>query len=274
VAGGWVLGGIALVSQIYQLDSRPPNGIWLWLVLVLPMTFILRSAAGAAVAWIALMAGLALEINEPGSWLAAAHAESPWLWLTVPVLTTAVISYLPGGRGGVRSLTAVFVFVVGQFFLLAFGAEQHLHQTDLGHAWVLVVAGLAAGLFLPSRVWPESWSPHTGRLILLATLLPWLALGSRFDDGSLLDLLAIGLCWVMGFATAFLAIRAGARGSRSWANLGFVALLLGVVVRYFDFFGDYLEGGTALALTGLLLLFVLYVLEKARRRTLGREATS
>ncbi len=34
VAGGWVLGGIALVSQIYHLDARPPNGIWLWLVLV------------------------------------------------------------------------------------------------------------------------------------------------------------------------------------------------------------------------------------------------
>src|SRR5688500_3575575 len=33
MAGGWVLAGIALVSQIYHLDARPPNGLWLWLAL-------------------------------------------------------------------------------------------------------------------------------------------------------------------------------------------------------------------------------------------------
>jgi hypothetical protein len=53
-----------------------------------------------------------------------------------------------------------------------------------------------------------------------------------------------------------------------------VALLTGGVVRYFDFFGDFLEGGTALALTGFVLLFVLFALERARRRTLAVEAVS
>jgi uncharacterized membrane protein len=72
---------------------------------------------------------------------------------------------------------------------------------------------------------------------------------------------------------AVLTIRAGARrGSESWVNLGYLALLAGHLTRYFDFFGDYLQGGAALALTGVLLLFVLYALEKARRRTLVREA--
>ncbi len=71
---------------------------------------------------------------------------------------------------------------------------------------------------------------------------------------------------------AILVIRAGARrGSGSWVNLGYLALLAGILTRYFDFFRDYLEGGTALALTGILLLFILYALEKARRRTLRRE---
>jgi len=43
----------------------------------------------------------------------------------------------------------------------------------------------------------------------------------------------------------------------------------GILTRYFDFFGEFLAGGTALAATGVLLLFILYVLEKARRRTLA-----
>ena len=59
VAGGWVLGGIALVSQIYQLDSRPPNGIWLWLILVLPAAWLLERRAVAAVVFIALLSGFA-----------------------------------------------------------------------------------------------------------------------------------------------------------------------------------------------------------------------
>jgi len=59
VAGGWMLGGISLVSQIYQLDSRPPNGIWLWLVLVLPAAWLLERRAVAAVIFIALVWGFA-----------------------------------------------------------------------------------------------------------------------------------------------------------------------------------------------------------------------
>jgi uncharacterized membrane protein len=82
----------------------------------------------------------------------------------------------------------------------------------------------------------------------------------------------VGLSWIAQVVIAVLVIRAGARrGSESWVNLGYLALLAGIVTRYFDFFGDYLRGGTALALTGCLLLFILYALEKSRRRTLVRE---
>ena len=91
----------------------------------------------------------------------------------------------------------------------------------------------------------------------------------------ILDSIAVGVSWVVQIAVAILIIRAGARSaSREWVNQGYVALLAGVVVRYFDFFGDYLEGGTALALTGVVLLFIVYALEKARRRTLHAEAAA
>jgi uncharacterized membrane protein len=97
-------------------------------------------------------------------------------------------------------------------------------------------------------------------------------MGSKYDAGVIRDQLAAGLSWVAQLAIAILVIRVGARrGSESWVNLGYLTLLAGILTRYFDFFSDYLQGGTALALTGALLLFILYALEKARRRTLGRE---
>jgi len=105
------------------------------------------------------------------------------------------------------------------------------------------------------------------------TLLPWSILGAQYDKGAIVDGIAIGLAWIVQIAVAILVIRAGARtGSRTWVNLGYVGVLVGVVVRYFDFFGDFLEGGAALALTGVLLLFVVFTVEKARRRTLHAEA--
>ena len=83
------------------------------------------------------------------------------------------------------------------------------------------------------------------------------------------------MAWIAQFAVAILVIRAGARtGSRAWVNLGYLAVLAGVVVRYFDFFGDFLEGGAALALTGVMLLFIVFALEKARRRTLHAQVAT
>jgi uncharacterized membrane protein len=142
----------------------------------------------------------------------------------------------------------------------------------LGRGWWLAGSGIVLGLALPERSFSRAWDPFTSRLVLVSTLLPWTLLGSSYDAGVILDEAAVGLSWIAQLVIAILVIRIGARrGSESWVNLGYLALLAGILRRYFDFFREYLEGGTALALTGALLLFILYALEKARRRTLRRE---
>jgi uncharacterized membrane protein len=72
VSAGWVLGGIALVSQIYHLDVRPPNGIWLWLVLLLPAAWLLGRVASSFAVFAALVLGLFMEALE-------AHRGSVWV---------------------------------------------------------------------------------------------------------------------------------------------------------------------------------------------------
>lgn len=273
VAGGWVLGGIALVSQIYQLDSRPPNGIWLWLALVLPMAGLLQRSAATAVAFVALLWGFALEAGQADSIFHTDSAEGPWLWLGIPLLAAGLVSWLPKRAAFIREWTGAWTFAAANFFLLVFGATQDLDSSDLGRGWWLAGAGILFALGLPDRCLPRVWEPLTSRIVLGATLLPWIAMGREYDHGVLIDGAAVGLAWIVQLGIAILVIRAGARNSsESWVNLGYLALLAGIVTRYFDFFGDYLQGGTALALTGGLMLFVLYVLEKARRRTLGKEA--
>lgn len=275
VAGAWVLAGIALVSQIYHLDSRPANGVWLWLALVLPATWVLARRATSVVVFIALATAFALEAGTDGSWLYAQHAASPWLFLGIPVLAAALVSWLPHPARSIREWVGAWVFVVANFFMLVFGAVQKLDRTTLGGAWLVVGTAIIMALALPRRALPSAWDGLTSRLVLAIALLPWVLIGSAYDEGAVIDTLAVGLTWFLQLALAVLVIRSAARaGSTTWVNLGYLAVLAGVLTRYFDFFGDYLDGGIALALTGMLLLFILYVLEKARRRTLAKEVAA
>lgn len=275
VAGGWVLGGIALVSQIYHLDARPPNGIWLWLALVLPAAWLLARRATAAVVFVALTSALVLEVGAKDSWLHAARADNPWLFLAIPVLVAALVSWLPHPTAWLRDWVGAWAFGVANFFLLVFGAAQEFHHTSLRGAWFLVGAALLLALAVPERCLPRAWDGLTSRLVLVLTLLPWALIGSQYERGAPIDTVAVGLSWIVQLALAVLVIRSAAQAaSPAWVNLGYLALLAGVLTRYFDFFGEYLEGGTALVATGVLLLFILYALEKARRRTLRKEGTA
>lgn len=274
VSGGWVMAGIALVSQIYHLNARPPNGVWLWLLLLLPMTWLTKWRAVSLLLFTSLVAAAFLELGEPTSWIHAdPWAESPWLWLAVPLLSAFLVSWLPYRLKTLPTWIGVWIFGAGQLFLLVLGTVQELDTSVLGHAWWLAITGVLTALAFPGRCLPRAWRATTSRLVLSATLLPWILLGSDYDRGVILDELAIGLSWALQLAIAVLVIREGAHaGSTLWVNLGYLAMLCGVLARYFDFFGHYLEGGAALALTGLLVLLVLYALERARRSTLARES--
>jgi len=219
-----------------------------------------------------LVCGFALEVGQIDSIFRADRVDGPWIWIGVPLLAAGLASYLPASARFLREWTGFWTFVASNFFLLVLGASKELDRSDLGRGWWLAGAGILLGMAIPERCLSRAWDGLTSRLILASSFLPWIFLGSRYDADVILDRLAIGLSWIVQLGIAILVIRAGARqGSESWVNLGYLALLAGILTRYFDFFRDYLQGGTALALTGALLLFILYALEKARRRTLGRQ---
>ncbi|HXU32342.1 MAG TPA: DUF2157 domain-containing protein [Thermoanaerobaculia bacterium] len=274
LAGGWVLAGIALVSQIFHLNSRPANGLWFWLVLILPAAWLLPRVATAVVAFVALVSALIAEIGDPQSLVAAQEVRSPWLWLAVPLLAIFAVSWLPRPAPWLRSWVGAWVFANAQFFLLAFGVSvvtNYFNDNRLGNAWIVAAVGLVAAAAWPARTLPVAWGNWGARGILGLSLLPWilllLAIGGEASDA--LRLFAVGTAWVTQILAALLLIRVANRsGSALWVNLGFLALAVGILTRYFDLFGDYLQGGAALAMTGVLVLVILAFLESARRRTL------
>lgn len=272
VAGGWLLAGIALVSQLYHLNARPANGLWFWVALLLPTAWVLRRRAVSAVVAVAVTAALFAEVAESDSWVRSSGGDGPWLALVLPLLGVLAASLLPAPAPALRGVAGTWFFLGATFCQLVLGAAREIDDSRLGPAWALVGPGLALALAFPGRVFPVAWDAPTARVAVALAFAPWVLLGGRYDAGTPTDSLAVATAWLTQLALAVLVIRAGARaGAPGWVNLGYLALLAGILTRYFDFFGDFLEGGLALVVTGALLLAVLLVVEKARRRTLARE---
>src|SRR5688572_26064091 len=181
-AGGWGLTGIALVAQIYHLNSRPPNGLWLWLALLLPAAWLLERRATAFALFAALVSALALEVGTSDSFIHADGAEGPWLWLAIPLLAGTAVSLVPHPWPGLRAWIGAWTFFASQSMLLVLGATGEMDETDLGRSAIVVAVGLVGALALPCRVLP--WDALTSRLLIAGTLLPWSLLGRQYDKGA------------------------------------------------------------------------------------------
>ncbi|MSU33714.1 MAG: DUF2157 domain-containing protein, partial [Pedosphaera sp.] len=69
IGSGMFLANIALVGQIYNLSSRPPNAILLWLAGIAVLPWLLRSKVQHILALCVFGLWLGLELNEGDSWL-------------------------------------------------------------------------------------------------------------------------------------------------------------------------------------------------------------
>ena len=108
------LGNIALLGQIYNLVSRPPNAFLLWWIGLAALPWLLRSKAQHALLLLGIGIWFGFEVNERGGWI---YCESDRQVLLYALLG---LVYLGAGyclRGGKFS---AFAGVTERFGLLAF----------------------------------------------------------------------------------------------------------------------------------------------------------
>ncbi|MBX7157581.1 MAG: DUF2157 domain-containing protein [Verrucomicrobiae bacterium] len=275
----WIMAGIALMGQVYQLHSRPADGVWLWVTLILPALWLMPAQMTQWVFTIALGIALWTESFDSHSWLGS-HIENFVLTgFSIPIIASALAVILVGkGLSSLRGLLSVWILVGGSILLLILGClDRHLDKF-LNYDFVsFVFAFLAVG----ALYWKphDLMSPYLGtKSIRIMVGLIWglLVLGSCLDllsDYQVVVPLSIirFLSWVVQFVIALLLVREGSLSySVGWINLGYLGILAGILVRYFDFFSDLLSGGFSLILTGILILFLMYVLNRGRQRALRR----
>lgn len=276
------LANIALIGQVYHLNSRPPNAILVWWVGIAPLAWILRSKHQYVLTLCGFLLWLGMEFLHDKGWFYLHQGDLALLFY--PAIFTAL--YATGVRME-RSASHDFSSVTQRFGLLGLSASLlpllfgwHGGREVAPLVWsaylpfaVLVVAGLFFALRGEERL-PLVW-----RGIWLAMLTFWLVLvgvvcATGNDSGSwywhrddwvawLASLALFGHCLVMVNLGLLL-------GSRYLINLGLALLTFDVIVAYVRLFGSMAVTGAMFIVSGVGLIVLGIVIEK-RRRSLLRE---
>lgn len=278
LGAGLFLAGIALVSQIYHINSRPATGVLAWWLGIAAVPWLVRSKGAQAVSLLALLTWLGMEFALRDSWLSLLpegyYSESGMRFVAIMTALGFAVWFaglaLRGGRHeGFASLHEKWgaVIVCAGLYLLGF----------LRHVWgwrseeravellpVLLVTTLCAlagwGAWRASRRESCALSPW-----VVAALVPVGAVLAGWNPGDH-GWLWSAWSWTALFVLNVFMIRIGlATGREGWVNLGLGFIALNIVTRYFDLFGTMMEGGVFFVVSGVIVLTLGIYLERKRR---------
>ena len=281
------LANIALVGQIYHLESRTPNAFLLWLLGLAALPWLLRSKAQFALFLAAFSVWFGCEINERDSLIFFSNESQ--------VLAYALLGLNFLGAGFLLRRTPFPDFApvaekLGALGLLLFaypltwaGFLSWSHDDASLCRWLLpALAGLAviataAGVGnLPglTRQWRFTWA---GSLAAVAGLLCAAFFAPReqhwFWAGSFDMVNAVAVITL--FVFCLLQIQAGLQlRSRFLVNLGVAFIGLDIVSAYFGLFGTMARTGLMFVVSGVFLLIFGVYLEKKRRKLIGKIKTA
>ena len=292
IGSGLFLANIALIGQIYNIVSRPPNAFLLWWVGIAALPCLLRSKAQHILLLLAFGFWFGLEVNERGSWFYAGDDQRQ-------VLLYSLLGLVYTGSGWVlrRGAFADFAGVTEKFGLLAFLVFFYpLTWKEFFGGWnnsevherYLPVLGLVALLALASGVknlraltaqWRWTWfAAQLGMMIFMATV--WYGLWQNYSAGDpryyhwgqswtyLIASLAL-------FVFCLLQIQVGLQQRSPFlVNLGVVFIALDILAAYLDLFGSMARTGVMFLISGIFLIVFGVYLEKKRRRLMKRLKTS
>jgi uncharacterized membrane protein len=281
------LANIALIGQIYHLESRTPNAFLLWLFGLAALPWLLRSKAQFVLFLAAFCIWFGCEINERDSLIYFSNESQ--------VLAYALLGVNFIGAGYLLRRTSFCDFApvaeqLGALGLLLFaypltwaGFLSWSHDDASLCRWLLpALAGLAvvstaAGVRnLPGldRQWRFTWA---GALAVAAALLAAAFFAPRerhwfwsesFDTVNAVASLAL-------FVFCLLQVQAGLQlRSRFLVNLGVAFIGLDIISAYFGLFGTMARTGLMFVVSGVFLILFGVYLEKKRRKLMKQIKTA
>jgi uncharacterized membrane protein len=275
------LANIALIGQIYNIVSRPPNAFLLWWIGIAALPWLLRSKAQHVLLLLAFGIWFGFEVNERGGLI---YCESDRQVLLYALLG---LVYLGAGYCLRRTPFSEFAGVTEKLGLLAFlifvypltWKDFFSWENSEIRQWFFPALGLFALLPLAAGIrnlraltsqWRWTWfAALLGMMVFMATV--WFGCW-QLDHAGGSRYLYWGESWsylagtLALFVFCLLQIQVGIQERSPFlVNLGVVFIALDIIAAYCDLFGSMARTGVMFLISGVFLIVFGVYLEKKRR---------
>jgi len=281
IGSGLFLANIALLGQIYNIVSRPPNAFLLWWIGIAALPWVLRSRAQHVLLLLAFGIWFGFEVNERGSVIFCDSERQVLLYSLLGLL------YLGAGVCLRRTTFSEFAGVTEKLGLLGFlvfaypltWKEFFGWDNPKSLLWIFPALGVVALLLLAAgirnlrgldRQWRWTWlAALAGMIIFMGTV--WFGCWRLATGGSHYYLWAESWSYLFGtlalFVFCLLQIQVGLLERAPFlVNLGVVFIALDILAAYFDLFGSMARTGLMFLISGVFLIVFGVYLEKKRRK--------
>jgi uncharacterized membrane protein len=272
------LANIALIGQIYNIVSRPPNTFLLWWVGIAALPWLLRSAAQFALLLLAIGIWFGVEINDATSLIRFDDEQQ--------VLAYALLGLVFTGFGFLlrRSANKDFSVVAETFGLLAFTLFSYpltwsgFLSWGYRHAelnpWLLPALGTFAALLIALGCrnlttllpqWRVTWGATlagAAALLVAANFVPQQNEWHWFGRMTPLNTVAAIAFFIYGLLQVQVGVQ---ERSRFLVNLGVTLIALDIIATYIGLFGSMAFTGMMFVISGTFLILFAVFLEKKRR---------
>ncbi len=284
IGSGLFLANIALVGQVYNLSSRPPNAILLWLLGMAPLPWLLRSKAQHILTLCALGLWLGLEMNQPGSLLYFDGEARQFMFYAILGVAFTGLGMQLRRTGFPEFGPATEKFGLLVLHLASYPLTLDLYYTSqavapaawavagvvTGLAILLLLLGLRDQSLLPEVRWRLAWAAALVGILGLA----WMGLLVRPEtQGSygFRHVEAVGLAVPALFGFCLLQAQVALLRRSPWLlNLAITFIGLHIITAYFRLFGSMRTTGLMFVVSGALLIGLAVFLERKRRALLKR----
>ena len=272
------LANIALIGQIYNIVSRPPNVFLLWWIGIAALPWLLRSAAQFALLLLAIGIWFGVEINDATSLIRFDDEQQ--------VLAYALLGLVFTGFGFLlrRSANKDFSVVAETFGLLAFTLFSYpltwsgFLSWGYRHAelnpWLLPALGTFAALLIALGCrnlttllpqWRVTWGATlagAAALLVAANFVPQQNEWHWFGRMTPLNTIAAIAFFIYGLLQVQVGVQ---ERSRFLVNLGVTLIALDIIATYIGLFGSMAFTGMMFVISGTFLILFAVFLEKKRR---------
>ncbi|SPE59974.1 membrane hypothetical protein [Verrucomicrobia bacterium] len=281
LGSGLFLANIALIGQIYNIESRPPDAFLLWWLGIAALPWLLRSKAQHALLLVAFGVWFGFEINQRGSYIYCGEDDRQLLLYALLGLVYLGVGY--GLRRGKFADFAAVTEKLGLFIFLLFSYPLtwkeffgRWENAQVGQ-WVFpAFAALALVVLLAtmknldglSRQWRWTWfAALLGMAVLMGSVWfgLWQTAGtaphSYWEESRSYFAGTLAL-----FVFCLLQVQVGLQERSPFlVNLGVVFIALVILAAYLDLLGSMARTGLMFVIGGVFLIGFGVYLEKKRR---------